>query len=1348
MRDNNAPIRGASALNDQTLSIGRTFSFSLPSDVFVDADGDQIAVTAQLATQASEPDESPGAPVSARIYHVELSALPAWLVYDPNTRTFSGTVPSNIAAGSSINVRLRAWDSTGRTNLLSDQADKYVGAAGNTADTDITLTFQSWSNSAPQYVSGKLTTQTLVHGGAVDLPLPSASFIEPDGDTLSYSAEVQVGGNWVNISQIGLSIDAATGRITGTATNLIGSTIQARILARDPQGGTGIGQFAFNVTNTPPTLLTIPTQSVGRNVNWNFPLSSFFSDVNSDALTYSATGLPAALSLNSSTGAITGMPTVALGSYTVTVTASDGRGGSASTSFTLQVVNSSPVPASIGTQTAAAGGPWSFQAPAFTDPNNDTLTYTASGLPSWMSFTAGNRTFSGTPSAVGSWTITLTATDPAGVSASTSFVVSTPNTAPQATTIAARTIGRNQAWSLATAAHFSDANGDALGYSATGLPAGLSINASTGQISGTPTALGTFSVTVTASDGRGGTASATFAITVSNTAPVYATSLPNRSAPLASAVAWALPANTFTDANNDTLTYALWVQIPEHEQTYWNAQDQAWDTRTVAAQWVAGSQAGLSIAANGAISGNLAALNASGKTFYNYLAKIVASDPTGASAEGSFSIRANVAPAAPSLSVPVAKQNLGYSFALPAFTDANLDNLGYSVSNLPPGLSFNAQDRTISGTPTTAGNWTVSYTANDGQTTSTVQFTLSVEANTAPSAPTVLAQTVTQNGSVWLVLPAFTDPNGDMLTHSVSNLPPGLSFSAHDRTISGTATTQGNWTVTYSAADGRGGTASTTFVFSVAAPVANRAPVYQNLLLDQDATNGLNYQFAANAFTDPDGNTLSYTASGLPAWMSFNAATRTFSGTPPTGAAFLSWTITVTAHDPAGLTASASFTVWRDDTSGNGFGGGETESSMGGSQSYTFDMGMEEDGSGDYETGPAYGMTESGGGAAPPPSTPIYTLPTKTKDQWFTYDAENRMTIVAGRLVGTAGAANAHIEVVPELDEATATQAQKDDRTDSYMLSYNAIGQVSVRYHRDKDGHLMQMVTAYDQRGQRTYEFHEQRVGGDYKGIAKEFRYNETGQIIATRSRFALGEKRWTVVPPASSGDNLVSEEVNVGGWLDGAEDMHYDADGRALLQATYERGMNGRQNVHPGDGDQYNDTTLLRLISRVDYTEADGINPAWSDFDLSNNASAYDQAGRLKKYRYSSTQTIYGDLPYTHTYTVTYEGWETWQEARVEGISSNTNFKPTTNTITFDSFGRVIEQRDHTVYAEGDVKDRLKLYVYTAEGMVHTRKHGWWDGYFRQHNDQPENFRLVHANGQQMAELKAGGGQPVPHVR
>ena len=79
----------------------------------------------------------------------------------------------------------------------------------------------------------------------------------------------------------------------------------------------------------------------------------------------------------------------------------------------------------------------------------------------------------------------------------------------------------NQTSTVGTAAsvqiHATDSgSGQALTYSATGLPAGLSVNASSGLISGTPTAQGTSSVTVTARDGTGASGSASFTWTVSN----------------------------------------------------------------------------------------------------------------------------------------------------------------------------------------------------------------------------------------------------------------------------------------------------------------------------------------------------------------------------------------------------------------------------------------------------------------------------------------------------------------------------------------------------------------------------------------------------------------------------------------------------------------------------------------------------------------------------------------------------------------------------------------------------------------------------------------------------------------
>lgn len=66
----------------------------------------------------------------------------------------------------------------------------------------------------------------------------------------------------------------------------------------------------------------------------------------------------------------------------------------------------------------------------------------------------------------------------------------------------------------------------------------------------------------------------------------------------------------------------------------------------------------------------------------------------------------------------------------------------------------------------------------------------------------------------------------------------------------------------------------------------------------------------AQAFGDVDDASLSYSASGLPAWLSINATTGVISGTPPIGAAVPGiYPITVTASDAEPLSATQSFTV-------------------------------------------------------------------------------------------------------------------------------------------------------------------------------------------------------------------------------------------------------------------------------------------------------------------------------------------------------------------------------------------------------------------------------------------------------
>ena len=237
-------------------------------------------------------------------------------------------------------------------------------------------------------------------------------------------------------------------------------------------------------------------------------------------LTYSATGLPAGLSINSSTGLISGTPTTA-GTSSVTVTATDATGAYGSATFTWTVnpaANTVTVTNPGSHQTGIVGSAVSLQIQASDSASGQTLTYSATGLPAGLSINSSGL-ISGTPTTTGTSNVTVTAADTTGASGSATF---TWTVNPAANTVTVTNPG-NQTRTVGTAVSLQipasdSAGGQTLTYSATGLPAGLSISSS-GLISGTPTTAGTSNVTVTAADTTGASGSASFTWTVNPAQP-------------------------------------------------------------------------------------------------------------------------------------------------------------------------------------------------------------------------------------------------------------------------------------------------------------------------------------------------------------------------------------------------------------------------------------------------------------------------------------------------------------------------------------------------------------------------------------------------------------------------------------------------------------------------------------------------------------------------------------------------------------------------------------------------------------------------------------------------------------
>lgn len=152
----------------------------------------------------------------------------------------------------------------------------------------------------------------------------------------------------------------------------------------------------------------------------------------------------------------------------------------------------------------------------------------------------------------------------------------------------------------------------------------------------------------------------------------------------------------------------------------------------------------------------------------------------------------------------------------------------------------------------------------------------------------------------------FSDADGDVLTWSVSGLPDGITFDASSRTLSGSTSATGTFTLTITATDASGGSTSLTLDL-VVEQVANRAPVITDGASTTltSATQDSHYQVTLDSslFSDADaryGDTLTWSISGLPEGISFDASTLTLSGVT---LAVGSYTVSVTVTDEQGASA-------------------------------------------------------------------------------------------------------------------------------------------------------------------------------------------------------------------------------------------------------------------------------------------------------------------------------------------------------------------------------------------------------------------------------------------------------------
>ena len=644
--------------------------------------------------------------------------------------------------------------------------------------------------------------------------------------------------------------------------------------------------------------------------------------------------------------------------------------------------NTAPVVAiPLADQEVMVDVPFTYVVPAdaFTDADGDPLTYTAAlsdggMLPSWLTFDPATRTFTGTPGPgdSGPVRVTVTASDgTATVSDEFALMVTVGNTAPTAVHNTVTT-AEDTAYTF-TADDFGfmdDDAGDTLAsvkivtvpdegtLALAGTAVALNDVVTKAQIDGdmltfTPVAgasgTGYASFTFKVSDGTDDSASA-YTMTIDVTAAPGTNTAPtavHNTVTTAEDTAYTFTADDFgfmDDDAGDTLASVKIVTVPTPGTLALDG------TEAIADQVVTQAQ----------IDGNMLTFTpvagASGDAYASFTFKV--NDGTAASASAyTMTIKVKPVDLAPQLaSATVVDYTLTLTYDEPLDEKSVPLASAYTVTvtvgtttTTPAVTAVSVMGRrvilTLTAAPAETDVVTLTYTVPTGTGAMPVQDEAGNPApafsgttvtrrnpppppppplpppNTPPEVANPLADQEATAGDLFTyVIPAdaFTDADGNPLTYTVTTsdggmLPGWLTFDPATRTFTGTPGPGdgGPVRVTVTASDG---TATVSDEFALMVTVRNTPPEVANPLADQEVMIDVPFTYVvpADAFTDADGDPLTYTVTTrdgglLPGWLTFDAATRTFTGTPASsdsGPVF----VTVTASDGT-ATVSDEFAV-------------------------------------------------------------------------------------------------------------------------------------------------------------------------------------------------------------------------------------------------------------------------------------------------------------------------------------------------------------------------------------------------------------------------------------------------------
>jgi Pro-kumamolisin, activation domain/Putative Ig domain len=386
----------------------------------------------------------------------------------------TGSLPSGLKLNSATGATTGTTTATGQTALTLKVADSL--GASNTQSFALTIN-----------VPFTITSAAAVKG---EVSLPFAFTPTSAGGTAPLTWSL-AGGTLPT----GLTIAASTGTISGTPMTSGASMVTLKVTGASGASATQSLSFAIE-----PKLAI--TSSTGVTVFTGTPLSftpSASGGLGPDTWSISAGSLPNGLSINASTGTISGTTAIASGAPTVTLKVVDALGNAAMQALTLTIAT----PVTITSNPPATGEvslPFAFT-PTTKGGSGTNLWSLSAALPSGLSFNTATGAIAGTPRSSVASTIKLTVQNNQGSSASQSFTLTI---LPEVTIVAPESLTVTHG--VATVFTPSPTGGKgpfAWSVSAGTLPSGLAINAATGVISGTAKAAGSASITLTIVDALG-----------------------------------------------------------------------------------------------------------------------------------------------------------------------------------------------------------------------------------------------------------------------------------------------------------------------------------------------------------------------------------------------------------------------------------------------------------------------------------------------------------------------------------------------------------------------------------------------------------------------------------------------------------------------------------------------------------------------------------------------------------------------------------------------------------------------------------------------------------------------------